>query len=203
MAGSPGDEFGRDRAGDLDDAWQWGLETSRLMAERLIDLYSDVGTATFSRLAGDGDDLRQIRRDMERWVDLSVELFDRAFSVMRRLGDNADGNGQRTPVHGVSLIGLAGATCIGELWLHNLSDGDRTPPELRSTGLLSADGSEIPRAAVRFSVDTEPLNGHGRRRVSVIVDVPSSTRPGIYHGQILSDASPDAPVALRLDVRDG
>ena len=198
MAGASGEGD----LGDAGDVWQWGVETSRLMGERLLDLYSQVGTATFERLRGNGsDEVRQVRRDMERWVDLSVELFDRAFSVMRRLDGDANTNGDRGPVDQLTMIGMAGAACIAELWLHNLSDDERGAPVLRATGLLSAAGWEIPAAAVRVDVERAPLDGRGRRSVSVIVDIPGSTPAGIYHGQILSEASPDRPVALRVDVR--
>lgn len=207
MAGTPRDERDPDPARDVGDAWQWGLETSRVMGERLLELYSQVGTTAFTRVAGGGggDELRQVRRDIERWVDLSVDVFDRAFSVMRRLADDGNGNGSGAgpPPDRVSLIGLAGGTCVGELWLHNLADGERPAPVLRSTGLLSADGSSIPSSAIRFEADPAAIDGRGRRNVSVLVEVPESALPGIYHGQIVSDASPDAPVALRLDVRRG
>jgi hypothetical protein len=45
------------------------------MGERLLRPYSQAGAAAFTRLAGDGgDELRQVRIDMERWVDLSLEI---------------------------------------------------------------------------------------------------------------------------------
>ena len=177
------------------------------MGERLLGLYSEVGTAAFNRFGRDGgEDLRQVRIDMERWVDLSVELFDRAFAVMQRLG--ADGNDDRPPAERLSLVGAAGTTCVGELWVHNVSDAERTPPVFRCGGLTSARGDEIAASQVSFRVGTEPLNGRTSRKLFVVVDVPASTMPGIYHGQVLSDASPDAAVPLRVDVgrespRDG
>ena len=201
MAGTPGDEPGRNRAGDLGDAWQWGLEASRLMGERLLDLYSEVGKSAFTPFGRDGsDDLRQIRIDMERWVDLSVELFDRAFVIMRRLGENGDHDGASDTV---SLVGSAGTSCVGELWVHNVADSERNPPAFRCAGLTSFEGDRIAGSEVRFDVDQGPLNGQTSRKVYVVVAVPSSTAPGIYHGQILSEASPDAAVALRVDVREG
>ena len=201
MAGTPGDEPGRNGAGELGDAWQWGLEASRLMGERLLGLYSEVGESTFTRFGREGsDDLRRIRIDMERWVDLSVELFDRAFVIMRRLGENGDNDGASDAV---SLAGPAGASCVGELWVHNVADSERTPPAFRCTGLTSFEGDRIAGSAVRFDLDRGPLNGQSSRKVYVVVAVPGSTTPGMYHGQILSEASPNAAVALRVDVRDG
>jgi hypothetical protein len=202
MAGTPGEEPGRDPAGDLGDPWSWGLEASRLMSQRLLELYSEVGEATFSRFNRDGgDDLRQIRIDLERWVDLSVELFDRAFVIMRRLGENGHDDGASAA--NLSLVGSAGATSVGELWVHNVADAARTPPALRCAGLSSVQGEVISGSQVRFDVDMRPLNGQTSRKVAVVVAVPASAPPGIYHGLVLSAASPDSAVPLRVEVRDG
>jgi hypothetical protein len=199
MAGTTGEEQGRDPVDDLGEAWRWGIDASRQMGERLLELYGQVGAAAFDGLARNGgDDLRQVRRDMERWVDLSVELFDRAFTIMRRLGsDERDGNGGAPAA---SLVGRAGARCSGEIWVHNVSDGDRRTPVLRCPGLASADGSQIPASHVVIESDPGPLRAGASRRVSVLVDVPAGAA-GIYHGQILSDASPDSVIPLRLEVR--
>jgi len=171
------------------------------MGERLLDLYSEVGESAFTGFGRPGgDDLRQIRIDMARWVDLSVELFDRAFVIIRRLGENGDHGGASDSV---SLVGSAGESCVGELWVHNVADSERTPPAFRCAGLASFEGDRIAGSEVRFDVNAEPMNGQTSRKVYVVVAVPSSTAPSIYHGQILSEASPDTAVALRVDVRDG
>lgn len=202
MAATPGDHAGRDPTGDLGDAWNWGFEASRLMGQRLLELYSEVGEATFSRFNREkSDDLRQIRIDMERWVDVSVELFDRAFVIMKRLGDNGRDDG--ASVGNLALVGSPGASSIGELWVHNVSDAERTPPALRCTGLTSFQGDLIGGAQVRFQVDTGPLNGQTSRKVYVVVAVPAAAAPGIYHGQVLSAASPDSALPIRIVVRDG
>lgn len=199
MGRTTGEEHGRDPVDDLGEAWRWGIDASRQMGERLLELYGQVGAAAIDGVARNGgDDLRQVRRDMERWVDLSVELFDRAFTVMRRLGgDERNGNGA---VPAASLVGRPGARCSGEIWVHNVSDGDRRTPVLRCPGLTSADGSQIPASEVTIETDPGPLRAGASRRVAVLVDVPASAA-GIYHGQILSDASPDSVIPLRLDVR--
>src|SRR5215213_4814123 len=93
----PGRRDGEDShaADDLGEMWRWGLETSQLMGERVLELYQDLGKAA---VGGDlVDELRRARIDMERWVDLSVEVFDRTFSVLQRLaadGDGGDGGGR-------------------------------------------------------------------------------------------------------------
>lgn len=200
MGGTTGEEHGRDPVDDLGEAWRWGIDASRQMGERLLELYGQVGAAALDGVARNGgDDLRQVRRDMERWVDLSVELFDRAFTVMRRLGsDERNGNGVAPAP--ASLTGRPGARCSGEIWVHNVSNGDRRTPVLRCAGLTSADGSQIPASHVIIETDPGPLRAGASQRVSVLVDVPASAA-GIYHGQILSDASPDSVIQLRLDVR--
>lgn len=198
MSVGTGEERGRDPVDDLGEAWRWGIDASRQMGERLLELYGRAGAAAFDGLARTGsDDLRQVRIDMERWVDLSVELFDRAFSIMRRLGsDEGNGNGAAP---GVSLAGPAGGRCSADVWVHNVSDGDRQAPVLRCPGLTSAAGSQISESHVWIETDAGPLPSGGSRRVSVVVDVPEDAA-GVYHGQILSDASPDSAIPLRLRV---
>lgn len=201
MAGTQGDHQGREPVDDLGEAWRWGLETSQLIGERLLDLYRDVGASAFNGSGrGLDEDIRQVRIDMERWVDLSVEVFDRAFAIMRRLGDNgADAGG---PAGNVSLTGPAGVACSGEMWVHNTSDGERAAPSLRCPGLAAAGGGDLPGSIVRFELDPGPLAGRSSRTVAVVVDIPASAPPGIYHGHILSDASPSEPVPLRLQVEE-
>lgn len=201
MAGTSGEHGGRDPIDDLGEAWRWGVGASRLMGERLLELYGEVGAAAFNGATRHGeDDLRQVRIDMERWVDLSVELFDRAFSIMRRMaGDEQRGN---EAADGVSLTGRAGARCTGELWVHNVSDGDRRPPVMRCPVLASAGGDQIPASHVKIEIDPVPLRGGSSRRVSILVDVPGSAC-GVYHGQILSDASPDSVIPVRVKVENG
>ncbi len=58
MAGTGGDERGRDRTGGLGDAWQWRLDTSRLMGERLLGLRQIGRDATPS--AADVEELRHL-----------------------------------------------------------------------------------------------------------------------------------------------
>lgn len=199
MPGIPGDEGGREPTGDAGEAWRWGVEASQLMADRLLDLYREAGATTFSGANRDlGDDLRRVQIDMERWVDLSVEVFDRAFAVLRRLG----GNGHREEHdERVSLVVSAGHRASGQLWIHNLAGAQRSVPVLRCPGVSTADGNEIAGSRVCFESDPAPLGGATTRRVLVVVDVPPSASPGVYHGQILSDASPDAAVALRVVVQ--
>jgi hypothetical protein len=203
MAGTAGENQGRD---DLGEAWRWGIDASRQMGERLLELYGEVGKSAFDGLAGNGgDELRQVRIDMERWVDLSVTLFDRAFSLLRVLGGdgqngNGNGNGHGAPER-ISLRGPAGARCGGDLWVHNVSGGERATPLLRCSALNSAAGDEIAASHVLIDTEQEPLHGGASRRVTVEVDVPADAA-GVYHGQILSDASPDSVILLRLTVDD-
>ena len=204
MAGTTGDEQGRDRIDDLGEAWRWGIDASRQMGERLLELYGEVGARAFEGMARNGgDELKQVRRDMERWVDLSVDLFDRAFSLLRVMsGDdqrsNSAGNGNGAPER-ISLAGPAGGRCTGELWVHNVAGAERHTPVLRCSAMTSAGGGEIPAARVRIEADRAPLAGGTSRRVAIEVDVPADAA-GVYHGQILSDVSPDSVILLRLAV---
>jgi len=200
MPGTRGDERGREPPDDLGEPWRWGLETSQLIGERLLELYRDVGASAFNGSGrGLDEDLRQVRIDMERWVDLSVEVFDRAFAIMRRLGDN--GHGAAEGGEGVSLTGFPGAPCSGDMWVHNTSDDERAAPVLRCPGLAAAGGGDLPGSAVSFELDLQPLAGRTSRKVTVVVDTPTSASQGIYHGQILSDASPASAIPLRVHVQ--
>ena len=204
MAGTAGEQ-GRDPVDDLGEAWRWGIDASREMGERLLELYGEVGSSAFNGLGRNGgEELRQVRMDMERWVDLSVALFDRAFSLLRVLGGdggNGSGNGSAAQER-LSLAGRAGARCSGELWVHNVSGGERSTPVLRCSALTSAGGDEIAASRVCIEADPAPLQGGASRRATVVVDVPAAA-VGVYHGYILSEASPDSVILLRLTVDDG
>ena len=199
MAGQSEDEQGREPIDDLGEAWRWGVDASRRMSERLLDLYGQVGAATLDGLARNGtDDLRQVRKDMDRWVDLSVALFDRAFAVMRTMAGEGNGAGAGAPER-ISLCGAPGDTCTGELWVHNVAGGERRAPVVLCSALTSATGGEIPASQVRIDAGRGPLDGGTSRRMTVAVDVPPGAA-GVYHGHIVSDASPDGVILLRLDV---
>ncbi len=195
MPGTPGDE--RDGEGDQGDPWQWGIEASRQMGDRLFDLYRQLGTAGLGRTDGDLDEeLRRARIDMERWVDLSFEVFDRAFALVRRLADEGGNPRAVDGAERVSIVGAPGVTCSGPMWVHNLSDDERAAPWLRCAGLASAGGAQIDGDRVHFDGGREPLPGRWSRQLTVVVEVPESAPPGTYHGQILSDTSPEHAVPL-------
>ncbi len=190
-------ESGSSLVEQLGEPWLWGLETSSFISKRLIDVYRELGPSGFG---GDLDEeLRRARIDIERWVELSVEVFDRSFRVLRRLA--GDGDGSDTAPGTVSVDASAGTTACGELWLHNVSSGEQTSPELTCPGLWSAEGEEIPSSSVRFVVDPAPLAGRASRRVAVVVEVPASTSSAVFHGVVLSDASPELAIPLRVAVQ--
>lgn len=189
-----------DQADDLGEPWRWGIETSRLMAERLFDLYRDMGSAATGRFGKDlEDDIRQARVDMERWVDFSVEMFDRAFSIMRRLASDGEQNGRATTEQ-VVVAAKPGRLCTAQFWVHNLSDVEHQPPALRCPGLACVGGASIEGDRVTFDAGPSPLPAKASREVTLTVDVPASTAPGTYHGQILSETTPDTAVPLCVRV---
>ena len=145
-----------------------------------------------------GEELRRLRIDLERWVDLSVELFDRSSTLLRRLVE--DGSDGRPSAEVVVVNGVPGAGCTADLWIHNVSEGERSAPTLRCAGLASAGGDVIESSHVRFHVDSGGLPRGSSRRVSVVVAVPQVSPPGLYHGLILADASPDSAISLRVRV---
>lgn len=197
MAGT-GREDDHSQAGTGGDAWSWGTEMSRAMAERLLGMYRDMGS-----MAADKDldgQIRRIRADLDRWVDLSVEVFDRAFSVVRHLAGSDGHHPPETRARGVSIFGAPGRTLSGEVWSHNVSAEDRPVPELACTGLVSAEGSEISRDRIRFESDGDGVEASSSRRAFVVVDVPATAPAGTYHGQIVAASAPDSAIALAVHV---
>lgn len=195
----PGDEPRRAPVGELGEPWRWGIETSQLMAERLLEMYGELGTGVAGGLGRDLDEeLRRMQIDIERWVDLSVDVFDRTLAIVRRLA--GDGRDPPTGAEVVSLETFAGTVCSGQVWVHNVSGEERAAPCLRCTGLATASGAQIGPSSVRFDVDPAPLATGTSRSVTVSVEVPDSAPPAVYHGLILSDASPESVIPLRVRV---
>ncbi len=65
---------------ELSDVWRVGLDGAQVMAERVLDLYTNL-PATARMTPGDPDtELRRVRIDLERAVDLSVDVFDRVLT---------------------------------------------------------------------------------------------------------------------------
>lgn len=92
------------------------------------------------------------------------------------------------------------ATATAEVWLHNTGLVDLGKVRLRSSDLLSHEGSVIDSAAVRFEPDAVPMPGRSGRGVTIEVEVPGALPAGRYRGTLLADGYPDVwlPVAVTV-----
>src|SRR5215212_779026 len=80
---------------ELGDVWRVGLDGAQVMAERVLDLYANL-PATARMTTGDPDaELRRVRIDLERAVDLSVDVFDRVLTIAARLDPATAGDDDR------------------------------------------------------------------------------------------------------------
>jgi hypothetical protein len=186
--------------GDLGDLWSWSVDTSRVITERLVEMYRDLGTSAIRLATGDLDgELRRVRMDAERLADLSVEVFDRMVVVARRLAER-NGSAADEP-GGVSLHVRAGQSASAQVWFHNVSGDDHPAPTLSCTPLTAPDGSRIPETEVVVGLPAEPIAAWNSRGALVTVHAPGSAR-GVFRGWLLSEADPESAIAIRVEVTE-
>jgi hypothetical protein len=185
---------------ELSDVWRVGLDGAQVMAERVLDLYTNL-PATARMSPGDPDtELRRVRIDLERAVDLSVDVFDRVLTIAARLDPSAAHDDQPRPHEVVDLEAVAGDAASTELWVHNVGLTTRPAPDLRCGALTSFDGNQIAASHVRVDGAALPIEAQNSRAVEVSVEVPLGTPAGTYHGLILSGDDPDTSMRVRLRV---
>lgn len=186
-------------APERDDLWAWGATTSRAMAERVSDMYRGLGSSMSRLVPPELDaELGQLRLDAERLADLSFDVFDRLLTVV---GSIVDGSDRRTRAQEeLCLAATAGETASADVWVHNVSTDARPAPRLHLPGLTSADGTRIPDGAIRLTAGDVPIDAGNSRRFTLAVEIPAGTPGGSYHGVLISDASVDAAMLVRVDV---
>jgi hypothetical protein len=187
-----------DPAADGGDAgveglWQFGLAASQAMAERVQQLYRDLPSGEVPGAAE--TELRQLRVDLERAADVSLDLFDRVLAVLRRL----DPATPAEPAAGDELVvrARAGERAAEGLWIHNVSDAAQPPPPLRCSEVADFDGVCLPPDCLRVDCAAQPIDGRNSRFVELVVDLPATTPRGTYHGLLLSR---DPRITLRVRV---
>jgi hypothetical protein len=192
------DADGHGTGPELGDLWSWGLETSRAISDRLLDMYRDLGSSAIRIATGDLDsELRRVRVDAERLADLSVDVFDRMVSVARQL---ASQNGSRPDVQDALAMRVSpGRSVSAQVWVHNVSSDDHAVPRIFSTPLVAADGSRIAETDVEVELAAEPIAPRNSRSAVLTVRAPA-TACGIYRGWLLSDADPESAIAVRIEV---
>ena len=182
---------------ELDGLWRFGFATSQAMAERVQQLYQGLPSGA---ARGELDaDLRQLRIDLERAADVSIDLFDRVLALVRRL-DPAEASGDSTENELLVVRVPAGGRGAAELWAHNMSDASERPPQLRCSPLADFDGVRIPDSCLRFECAPGPIEGRNSRRVELVVDVPQDTPRGSYHGLLLTRGDPQVAFRVRVEV---
>jgi hypothetical protein len=194
-----------DTAVESDSVWRFGPDTAAMMANRVDALYRALprrGTSSASDPSDVDGELRRLRVDLERAADVSLDLFDRVLALLRRIdppGAAADTDGTRAPDEVVVTV-AAGNTGSADLWLHNVSNADQSPPELRCSVVADFDGVQLPSDRVRVHCADAPIAGRNSRRVELVVDVPADTRPGTYHGLVVSRDTPLLAMRVRVVV---
>jgi hypothetical protein len=185
-----------------DTMWRFGIETAEAMAARVEELYRALPRGGAWRATDVDGELRRLRLDFERAADVSLDLFDRLLALLRRI-DVPDGSVGDTPdaLPDELLVTVpAGRTGSAELWLHNVSDGTQSAPELRCGVVADFDGVALPADGVRVVCADAPIEGRNSRRVEFAVRVPPHARPGTYHGLIVSRAAPLLTMRVRVVV---
>jgi hypothetical protein len=183
----------------LDDLWRFGLDASQQMTARVTDLYREAGPSVARMMRGDVEgELRQLRLDIERATDLSLDVLERGLELLRWLARDApigqQGHG------GVTVRATPGGTTHADLWVHNVGLRGGTPPELRCTDLVQFDGSCIDAANVQVVGDASPVGAEQSHRFILVVSVPATAPSGTYRGLVLSSDAETHSIAVCLVV---
>ncbi len=142
---------------------------------------------TESGRGGDGrSGLRDARADFER-------SFDTFATAMKRflLEIPFGGSANDSPAGGafIAVIDGVGTTAIE---IPGAKELVRCSPLLRHDGVVLDSGAVTIVRSLMMGAETPTF--------VVRVDVPTSTSPGTYHGQLVADGLPDLAVALRVTV---
>jgi hypothetical protein len=185
---------------ELSDVWRVGLDGAQVMAERVLDLYTNLPGTARMMPGGPDTELRRVRIDLERAVDLSVDVLDRVLTIAARLDPSTARDAQQRAHEVAELEVAAGERASTVLWVHNVGLTSRPAPVLRCGALTSFDGNQIGDSHARVDCAALPIEAQNSRAVEVTVEVPTGTPVGTYHGLILSSDDPDTSMRVRLRV---
>jgi hypothetical protein len=212
----PFDAFAGLRA--MADVQRAGLETAAAVVERMLELGRQSARAPFplhlpaeavGGVNGDGHDAareggreaRRLRADAERLLELWGEsmrvLLDVVADAAEGGVDGAGGAADRLLVGPVPR----GARATGRAWLHVLDGPPAQPARLTATPFSADDGAAIDAQAASFDpplVETFALRSS--QEISMTVEVPEGSKPGIYHGHVLATGLPEVALAVRIEV---
>jgi hypothetical protein len=203
--GGAGDGPGLDAgARDLGEAWRFGVLASRSLAEQLLEMYAELGAGFGGGHTTPDEELRRLRIDVDRAVELSLDVFDRILGLTARLQPQMSGPGAGNGAAPPQLVvsGPPGNLVRGRLWVHNVSAETVDAPRLRCGPLESFDGVRIPPSCLEIVSSADPIEARSSRLVELVADVPEPTPPGSYLGLVMS-SDPDVLIRCRLDVTNG
>lgn len=94
-----------------------------------------------------------------------------------------------------------GGRCTARLWLHNPTESPSQGLRLWVSRLLAHDGKAIDSSAASFSPATVArIDADSSVEIVVTLNVPTETRSGRYHGQILVEGQPDTSLPISFNV---
>ena len=209
----PFDSFAGLRA--MADVQRAGLETAAAVVERMLELGRQSARAPFPLHLpaeavggenGDRDDAaregdreaRRLRADAERLLELWGESMRVLLDVVADAAEaGVDGAADRRSLGPVS----PGARATGRAWLHVLDGPPAQPARLTATPFSAHDGAAIDAQAVSFEPPLlETFALRSSQEISLTVQVPEGSEPGVYHGHVLATGLPEVALAVRIEV---
>ena len=209
----PFDSFAGLRA--MADVQRAGLETAAAVVERMLELGRQSARAPFPLHLpaeavggenGDRDDAaregdreaRRLRADAERLLELWGESMRVLLDVVADAAEaGVDGAADRLSLGPVS----PGARATGRAWLHVLDGPPAQPARLTATPFSAHDGAAIDAQAVSFEPPLlETFALRSSQEISLTVQVPEGSEPGVYHGHVLATGLPEVALAVRIEV---
>lgn len=166
-------------------------------AATVVDRYVEIVDRTITRdpLAPPSDD-----RGSGRLVDRAVQMADAFVRLLDTSAAQLDARGPTTETL-VLPETPAGLSAEASLWVHNTTPSPSPTVVLHVSGLVSPTGHTIPADAVSLRPQRiDPVAAGTSREVRLRVRVPVDQPAALYHGLVVSSASPTEPMTLRLAV---
>jgi len=169
----------------------------RSAAEAVVDLLSslDAAQATTDRP----------RAAAARSFDL---LSDLIADVMGRVADfvdsgllGAEQEAARRRDSDITLCGCPGTRTGTSIWIHQSQHIAVDVSSLRLTDLFAPDGSRLAGAVGTFCRIATAPSDDGSSALWLEISIPDDLPTGTYYGHVLTSASPDTAISVRLRVQ--
>lgn len=200
------------------DVQRAGLETAAAVVERMLELGRQSTRAPFplhlpaeavGGVNGDREDAgreggreaRRLRADAERLLELWGESMRVLLDVVADAAETrADGAGDAAGWLSLGPV-PPGAQATGRAWLHVLDGPPAQPARLTATPFSAHDGAAIDAQAASFEPPLlETFALRSSQEISMTVQVPEGSEPGVYHGHVLASGLPEVALAVRIEV---